>query len=368
MIVTRKAARIATLAVAAATFLCLVLSPAAQGREPRKGFWGPQAVNGVSQFPMYSDLDVDLFQMAVRWDQVAPTRPDRPGDPADPAYAWPPEVEAGLAEAERYGMKVAILVTGTPGWANGGKPWQWAPKNPRDFAAFAGAASRRYPAVKDWIIWGEPSFSRHFQPLSEDEGGRCSLSRRAARGPRRYAELLDAAYGSLKSVSRSNRVIGGNNATIGTIAPLAWIRYMLLKNGRPPRMDLFGHNPFSAREPDLAQGPLPGCAADFSDLDTVHRLVDARLARGRRKIPLFLSEFTIPTGPDREFNFHVDLETQARWLARAFAIARQVSWIDTLGWIHLYDEPPAGGAPVVRGGLLDYLGRPKPAYEVFRSS
>lgn len=227
--------RTATLAVAAAAFVCLAFSSPAQA-ELRKGFWGPQDVNGVSQFPVYADLDVDLFQMTVRWDQVAPTRPGRAKDPADPAYVWPPGVEAGLAQVERYGMKVALLVMGTPGWANGGKPWQWVPGDAKDFANFAGAASRRYPAVRDWIIWGEPSFARHFQPLSEGGAGACSLGRKAAQGPRRYAKLLDAAYGSLKAVSRSNRVIAGN--LVRRLAPAEVVQQAPLDHRRASRRRL----------------------------------------------------------------------------------------------------------------------------------
>jgi hypothetical protein len=71
----------------------------------------------------------------------------------------------------------------------------------------------------------------------------------AAARPRRYARLLGAAYGALKSVSPRNLVIGGNKFTGGDISPTNWARYLLLPNGRQARMDMWGHNPFSRREP-----------------------------------------------------------------------------------------------------------------------
>ena len=36
-------------------------------------------------------------------------------------------------------------------------PSRWAPSNPADFADFLTAASRRYPGVHHWMIWGEPT-------------------------------------------------------------------------------------------------------------------------------------------------------------------------------------------------------------------
>ena len=93
---------------------------------------------------------------------------------------------------------------------------------------------------------------------------------------------------------------------------------MRLPNGRPPRMDLYGHNPFTLRRPALRQGPL-GLR--------LRRLLRPRHARavGRslprpaprgRPIRLFLSEFTLPDRP-RELRVQLlgDRGIQARWLA-----------------------------------------------------
>ena len=172
---------------------------------------------------------------------------------------------------------------GTPRWANGGRSARWAPTSPRDFARFLTAASRRYPAVRHWMVWGEPTKASVFQPLRPDHGR--PLKGAGLRGPRRYARMLDAAYVALKAVRRSNLVIGGNTFTVGTVTPLRWIQALRLPNGRPPRMDLYGHNPFTARRPRLSQPPLGRGFADFGDLDTLARWLDRYLrgaqARGR---------------------------------------------------------------------------------------
>ena len=32
-----------------------------------KAFWGPDEINGVSQFPIYKELGVDLYQASLEW-------------------------------------------------------------------------------------------------------------------------------------------------------------------------------------------------------------------------------------------------------------------------------------------------------------
>ena len=43
-------------------------------------------------------------------------------------------------------------------------------------------------------------------------------------------------------------------------------------------MDLYGHNPFSFRTPNLANPPLPDGEVDFSDLGRLSQLVNRKLA------------------------------------------------------------------------------------------
>jgi hypothetical protein len=331
----------------------------ADGRYSRKkALWGPTAVGGVSQFPIYRELGVGIYQMALAWNRVAPTRPRRPSNPRDAAYRWPEEVDFAIREGSRYGMRVSLTLTRAPRWANGGRSPEWAPRRPSDFAGFARAASRRYPRVRLWQIWGEPSRQRNFKPMPRFE----------ATGPRRYARILDAAYSSLKRQSRRNLVIGGNTFTTGDVTPRQFIESMRLPSGRPPRMDLYGHNPFTARAPALRKPPLGHGYADFSDLDTLARWIDRNLRRPRvRRIKLFLSEFTVPTDhPNHEFNFWVTREVQARWLRAALRITHRWRRIYALGWIGLYDEAPRPDGLEVNRGLLTYTGEKKPAYSVFR--
>jgi hypothetical protein len=358
--------RRSTATLVALIAIAVLAWPASAGAERHKAIWGPLEFNGVSQFPTYKRLGVGIFQMSMNWADVAYTRPANPKDPSDPAYVWPLEVDRAIAGAHRRGIRVSLLIQGSPGWANGGRPPIWAPNDPADFADFAAAASRRYPGVRYWMIWGEPSKVERFQPLASAGGRR--LNARQRRGPRHYARILDASYAVLKKVDRRDLVVGGNTWTAGDVVPLNFIRAMRLPNGRRPRMDLYGHNPFTARRPDLREGPLSYGTADFSDLDTLAGWLDRhgyRDARGRR-LRLFLSELSIPTDHQNfEFNFWVRRGTQARWLGAALRIARRYERIYTLGYLGLFDDPPRGDGLEVNRGLLTWLGAKKPAYDTF---
>ena len=331
--------------------LAIAAAPADAAVTRKKAMWGPVTVDGQSQFPIYADLGVGIYESSIGWDAVAPERPANPANPNDPGYRWPPEIDLALSEAAKYGIQVSLSVSGAPGWANGGRPRNYAPSRPADYAAFVAAAAKRYPSVHHWLIWGEPTKNSSFRP------------RKGA--ARRYARLLDTAYGALKRLDRRNLVIGGNTFTVGDSPPLRWIQQLKLPNGRPPRMDLFGHNPFSARRPDLDNDPLGRGFADFSDLDTLATWIDRYLKRGTK---LFLSEFTLPTGhANWEFNFWMTPATQATWLTDALKITRRWSRVYTLGYLGLYDDALREDGRQVERGLLERDGTRKPGYAAFKS-
>jgi hypothetical protein len=347
---------------AVALSLVFVVSQAGVARATGvKAIWGPSTRGGSSLFPVYRELGVSLYEEDLRWNLVAPRRPRHPRDPRDPAYVWPSEITRAVAQAKRYGMQVALQIIGAPRWANGNKPPKWATFDPRLFADFATAAARRYPSVHLWMIWGEPSRSRDFRPLTPAPPN-VALDARQKIAPHLYARILDAAYGALKRASSANLVIGGMTDTAASISPQQWIENMRLPDGNPPRLDMYGHNPFTLRAPNLSNPPSPAGQLDFSDLGRLGQLVDSNLGRPENPRPkLFLSEWTIPTAIDREFNFHVEPRVQALWIADGLRIARSDPEIYALGWIHLYDALPQSA-----GGLIEQDGRRKLGFYAFK--
>lgn len=326
-----------------------------------KAMWGPSFRGQENLFPIYQALGVKIYEDRLGWEQTAARQPKDPTNPNDPAYTWPAEVDAAVAEAKRYHIHVALQIIGAPMWANGGKPWNWAPRHPQDYANFAIAAARRYPSVHLWMIWGEPSRRADFEPLTPaPRSGQLNAHQSLA--PRIYAGILDSAYEALKHVSRSNMVIGGMTYSTGEISPGEWIEHMRLPNGRPPRLDMYGHNPFSYHAPNLANPPIGENDIEFSDLARLARIVDRNLGRpGNPRPKLFISEWTVPTADDQEFNFWVEQPVQAQWITDGLKIGEQLSSIYAIGWVHLYDEPP-----LTYGGLIETDGAEKPGYYAWK--
>jgi hypothetical protein len=348
----------------------LVATPAGASAAPsrKKAIWGPVRVNGVSQFPIYRDLGAGIYENVLEWNSVAPTRPLLPRDPADRAYRWPAVLDDAVSQARKYHIRVSLVLRNTPSWASGKSDPRWAPRRSSDFADFTYAASRRYPSVHLWLIWAEPTRRKNFLLLRREHRDR-PLTRRMKKAPHVYARMLDAAYKSLKRRSRRNLVIGGNSFTTGDVSPRNWIRNLRLPNGRPPHMDMYGHNPFSGRRPLPHRPHLGHGFADFSDLDRLARWVDRYLGRprGRRHMKLFLSELFWPTDHrNHEFNFWVTRRTAALWLRDALRTTRRWSRIYTLGWFSLYDDPPRRRGNEVNRGLLTRSGRKKPAYRAYK--
>ncbi len=323
--------------------------------------WGPSVHEGRSLFPTYRELGVGIYEEKLPWYLVAPTRPRHPLNPNDPAYTWPVEVTQAVAEAKRYHMQVALQIIGSPSWANGGKAWNWAPNNPQDYANFAIASAKRYPSVHLWMVWGEPSRSHNFEPLTPAKPF-AHLDTQQKVAPHLYARILDATYGALKSVNRSNMVIGGMTYTTGDISTQQWIENLRLPDGKPPRLDMYGHNPFGYRAPNLSNPPSLHQQIDFSDLGRLSKLVDRNLGRPSNPDPkLFISEWTVPTAIDLEFNFYVEPLLQAQWITDGLRAAQSLPSIYAVGWIHLYDEPPES-----YGGLIQTNGIDKPGYLAFK--
>jgi hypothetical protein len=326
------------------------------GSGVEKLIWGPTRLpDGSSAFPTYDELGVDVFQIQLRWPQAAPTRPAAPEQPADPTYRWPSQLGDAIAQAKQHGIDVAVLVTHSPSWANGGRGPLWAPR-PSDFARFLTAAARRYPDVQRWMIWGEPNRADRFLPNRTD----------SPIGPRRYARLLDAAYGALKAVSPDNIVIGGDTFTGGEVKPQQFIQWMRLPSGEPPRLDWYGHNPYPFRFPDLRQPPTRGGWRDLSDLDTLAAEVESAY-RPRGVMPrLWLSEFTVQSDhTSRVFEAFVSQAAQARWLTAGYDAAAEAPRVQGLGWFTLLDQ--GGGPLAAHWGLMTSDGRTKkPAFHAYQ--
>jgi hypothetical protein len=331
----------------------------------KKTMWGPITHENRSLFPTYRDLGVGIYATQIHWDTTAPKRrPENPTDPKDPAYTWPSYVDFAVEESAKQGIEVMIQIIGAPPWANGGRDWKWSPNNPEDFADFAVATAKRYSNVHLWMVWGEPNRAPNFQPLTPAKRDVGPLNKAERAAPTKYAQLLDSSYAVLKELDPSNRIIGGNTYTAagpGDINTYQWIEYLKLPDGSRPRMDLWGHNPYGFRKPDLDDPPSRKGSVAFGDLDDLTEALDE--AYPDQELKLYLSEWGVPIGyKDLDLTYSLNREEGEEWIRAGFEIARDWDRIYTLGWVHPVDTPYSSQ------GLLNKKGNPKPGYEVYKES
>ncbi len=374
-----------------AALLATAAAPAQAGPGFLKGIWGPikfrvgeagcPGPSRCSAMPTYDELNADVFEYQLQWSDIAPTRPADPRDPNDPAYHWSSEYQLAIDEATANGMQVSFLIKGSPPWANGGKSWNWVP-NTQDYADFVYAAAQKFPTVRIWQIWGEPTRQNNFMPQGRQGAGR-------------YAQLLEASYQTLKALNPSNIVVGGMTFFGGfTRAPL-WIKYLRLPNGLPPHMDWYGHNPFELRFPRIKAKPIK-LFRGLSDVDTLWKEVKqhyqrrVRKRKGRcaqnryarqhqrrcfkrkwiyttgRPTKLWLSEWSIQTDHrSYVFPYFVSRSDQVRYLNAAFALARNLPYVQGMGWYQLIDYPAGPNNPT--WGLMSYNGARKPVFNAYKS-
>ena len=353
---------------AAALCAALLLGGAPPSQAAEKAIWGPAgtAAGGGSAFDLYRRLGVDTVQFQLNFAQTAPVEPGNPRSPDHPAYRWPAALDQAVEEGRRTGIQIALQVSRSPKWSNGGRSDIWRPR-PQAFADFLAAAARRYPTVRRWMVWGEPNRVAVFRPNRPG----------TSIGPRAYAELLESSYVALKKASPRNIVIGGMTYTGGgggETKPRQWLDWMRLPNGRPPRLDWYGHNPFSTRFPDLRDRAFPGGYRDIGDLDLFSREVARVYTRrcgpgGRRRCgrrpKLWLSEYTIQSDHgSTDFNTFVSREGQAQWLTAAYRAANSLPSVAGLGWLGLEDAPESNLS--TNFGLITADGTRKPSFYAFR--
>ena len=234
--------------------------------------------------------------------------------------------------------------------------------NPRAYRDFITAASRRYPGVRHWMIWGEPNRAAVFQPLPVN----------SRKGPRRYARLLGASYRALKRENPKNIVIGGMTFSSGrsgrATSPSGCGFQRQAGAARLVRPQPV-HAALSGLERSWLRG-YPG-ARDFGDIDLFHRelsdLYRPHYKRFRKSGPkLWLSESTVPSDRgNHAFSFYVSRREQAKWLTAAYRIADCSPFVAGLGWFNLLDEPPSVPDGLTTG-LMTWDGRPKSAYYAYK--
>jgi hypothetical protein len=343
------AGRITFLALVFALAACAATSSAPASPSVQYGIqddtwleFGPGKLD--QRLTTFKRLGVPLVRFTLRWNEIALRRPKNAASPTDRAYDWhrPDRILLGL---RRHGLTPVLTVVGTPPWANGRRPPNFAPPHPRDFSRFATAAARRYPWVRYWLIWNEPNKRLWLRPTK----------------PRVYVEhLLNPGYDAIHAVLPHARVGGGVTGPRGAnggVSPGDWIRGMARAHAK---FDAYAHHPYPASPSETpSSGGCKNCP--WITMATIRKLL-ILVKRHFGSKPIWLTEYGYQTNPPDTF-LGVPLKRQATMLSLAAMRAWRLPRV-TMFFQYLYrDEPQLSR---FQSGLVFADDRWKPSLQGFR--
>lgn len=281
-------------------------------------------------------LGVGVVRVTVDWRATEP----RPG-----VYDWS-RTDVLLDGLHSHGIAPLVTLYGSPGWANGGLPENWAPRTTTSFSAFTKHVAERYPYVRLWAIWNEPNQRRWLRPTT----------------PATYVtKLLNPAYAAIHAVSPHAQVAGGVTAprgSTGGVSPVDWILGMAKAHAR---LDAYAHNPYPLRP---GETPMSGGCdhCETITMATLPRLLrDVQRAFGVHT-RIWLTEYGYQTNPPDKF-LGVTYAAQAKYMSEAALCAYEAPRVDILIHYLIQDEPdPARW----QSGVYTSSGRAKPALQAFK--
>ncbi len=146
-------------------------------------------------------------------------------------------------------------------------------------------------------------------------------------------------------------------------------------------MDLWGHNPFEGRPPNIKKKPI-GKFRGLDDVDTLYQEIQRAYGVGGKKgkkasasakklkpPKLFLSEWTVLSQPSAHLfgGFHVSEAQQASYITAAYRMVQRLKYVKALGWYQLEDEPVSSGG-LAAWGLLTSTGAQKPSFAAYAAA
>ncbi len=376
--------RLGLIAAAAVVVASGIFLPSASAsRSLQVGIYDDSMVlgNPAKTFPMLKQLRSQIIRVTLPWGgrgalSVARRKPAEASDPADPAYRWG-LYDALVRRAAENKIRVLFDIIGTPGWANGGKRWNRAPRNTATLRAFARAAATRYsgtfkpeeadeplPPVRLWLAWNEPNDPVFLTPQYR----RVGKHRYVIQSARDYARICNAVVSGVHGTKLKGEKVAcgvtgprGNDKPAGTrpsVSPLPFLQAM--KRAGAKGFDAYAYHPYYG-SPREAPTKRPATGITLENIGKLIKQV-TRLYGPKR---IWITEYGYQTSPpDRLFG--VSWKRQAKYLAEAFSIARRNPRIDMMIWFLLRDEQRSRRHDGWQSGLITRSGKKKPAYTTFR--
>ena len=237
----------------------------------KKSMWGPAAVDGVSQFPIYAELGVGIWQTSLELGRgrargarrVRPTRPipPTPGRRSSTRRSPTPARTASRCRCSSWARRA---------WANGGRRAALGADRPARLRRLPDRREPPLPAGAALDDLGRADEGVEL-PAAAPRPRTAAARARAARPRTLRADARSRVRRAQGASSRRNLVIGGNTFTVGTVSPLRWIQALRLPDGRPPRMDLYGPQPVLRAPPACSRRRRSAAATPTSATSTRSR-------------------------------------------------------------------------------------------------
>jgi hypothetical protein len=378
-----------TALVVVAALLATALAPASAPARPL--VTGVTLIGGEETgFQRIRHAGARFVRLTIFWSDVAPSSEPpawNPSNPADPNYNWR-GVDRAIKAAVKANLTPLVQIYNAPPWAE--RCDSEGPNcdiDPQAFATFSRAAAARYsgaypglPRIRYWQALNEPNLDLYFNP--QFRGGRPVA-------PVLYRTLINAFAAAVKSVHRSNRIVGPGLAPLEVegfgLGPLEFTRRLLCMRGRhrprpakgctkKTRFDVWATNPYTTGGPTHeAAGPDD---VSLGDLPEMRRLLRAAERAGHIRsalhpVPFWVTEFSWDSRPPDPGGLRWRIH--ARWAAEAIYRAWHAG-VTTFFWLGLRDRAVPAGTPsylIEQSGL--YLrgptlaqDRPKRVLRAFR--
>lgn len=324
-------------------------------RESASAGWSPTL--GVQTHLLWAEMD-DAERIALldrvaaaglKWIRVdigwCSVEEDGPGE-IDTWYL--DSAKRVLDAAHERGLQVLMTLWCSPEWANGGQSREVPPSGSASYARIAGVLARDLAERVDaWEVWNEPNSEAFW----------------AGADPKRYVEMLCAAYPAIKSGDPQAQVVFGGVS----YNDAEWI-------GQAYAAGAQGCFDVMATHPYMGKADAPPEERDITDKYSfmgVKAVRDVMVLHGDSNVPIWFTEFgwSVHENTGREENWErgVGPQQQADYLIRAIALVqRECPYVTQMFW---YKDRTMGEADPHTDGyaLLDEHLRPSPAYKALKS-
>lgn len=332
---------------AVAALACLLVPSAAHARDSGARFFGvvPQAPLSAGDVARMGRFGLGV-RLAVPWAAVEPA-------PGRFEFA---ELDRQMGAAADRGVAVLPVLAGpVPAWTG------WAPTDPPTsgpglarWRSFVVALVKRYgpggafwtsrprsAPIHEWQIWNEPNFKLFWRRPS----------------PARYARLLHAAAGAIRSADRSATILAGGLAPIEGSPPLwSFLRRLYQVPGARRDFDVVAIHPYAV---ELAEV-----------LYALRRTRAVMSAAGDAAKPIAITELGVASDAPRPTPFDLGPAGQAFFVERVLGdlyanrLRLRLMAVYWYAWQDGYADLHCSFCQYA--GLFDAQGQPKPAWSALR--